>query len=86
MADLPPLPPGYAMAGPSPAPPRPMPDPNLLRPLLSAGVVPTNGYRTPADIQRLRSQGYHPASNSLHLNGDAVDLTPGTSGMGLNDV
>jgi hypothetical protein len=83
---LPPLPPGYAMAGPSPAPQRPMPDPNLLKPLLSAGVVPTNGYRTPADIQRLRAQGYHPASNSLHLNGDAVDLTPGSSGMRLGDV
>ncbi len=80
MPSLPPLPPGYSMAAPPP------PDPNLIKPLLDAGVVPTNGYRTPVDIQRLRSQGYRPASNSLHLNGDAVDLTPGTSGMRLGDV
>jgi endonuclease YncB( thermonuclease family) len=64
----------------------PPPDPNLLKPLLDAGVMPTNGYRTPADIQRLRSQGYHPAERSLHLNGDAIDLTPGNSGMGLSGV
>ncbi|URD60482.1 thermonuclease family protein [Sphingomonas sp. KRR8] len=58
-------------------------DPNLLKPLLDSGVVPTNGYRTPADIQRLRAQGYTPAPNSLHLKGDAVDLTPGTSGLSM---
>jgi endonuclease YncB( thermonuclease family) len=50
------------------------------------GVVPTNGYRTPADIQRLRAQGYSPAANSLHLQGDAVDLTPGRSGLTLQQL
>jgi endonuclease YncB( thermonuclease family) len=55
----------------------------LLNPLFDAGVVATNGYRTPADIQRLKAQGYHPAENSLHLDGDAVDLVPGKSGLSL---
>ena len=81
MAGLPPLPPSYALSGSSP--PR---DPNLLKPLLDAGVTPTNGYRTPMDIQRLKAAGYKPASNSLHLDGDAVDLTPGKSGLGMTDL
>jgi endonuclease YncB( thermonuclease family) len=77
---LPPLPQGYQLQGP------PERDPNLLQPLFSLGVEATNGYRTPADIQRLKAQGYQPAANSLHLNGDAVDLTPGRSGLGLSDL
>lgn len=79
---LPPLPPGFALQS-GAAPP---PDPNLLKPLFDAGVVPTNGYRTPADIQRLKAEGYSPAPNSLHLDGDAVDLTPGSSGLNLMQV
>jgi endonuclease YncB( thermonuclease family) len=35
----------------------------------------TNGYRTKDDIIRLRRQGYKPANDSRHLDGDAVDLT-----------
>jgi endonuclease YncB( thermonuclease family) len=58
----------------------------LLKPLLAAGVVPTNGYRTPGDIQRLQAEGYTPAANSLHLNGDAVDLVPGKSGLSLSQL
>ena len=74
MPDTPPLPPGYRLE----TPPAPV-DP--LKPLLDAGVEPTNGFRTPEDIRRLRRDGYKPAANSLHLNGDAVDLLPGRSGM-----
>ena len=77
MAGLPPLPPGYKLDG---------PDPNLIKPLLDAGVVPTNGYRTPVDIQRLKAAGYKPASNSAHLDGDAVDLTPGKSRLGMSGL
>jgi len=83
MDDLPPLPPGYSLQGP---PSSRSPDPDLLKPLLEAGAVPTNGYRTPEDIRRLKSQGYKPASNSLHLNGDAVDLTPGKSGLSMSEL
>jgi len=83
MDDLPPLPPGYSLQGP---PSARTPDPDLLKPLLDAGAEPTNGYRTPEDIRRLKSQGYHPASNSLHLNGDAVDLTPGKSGLSMSEL
>ncbi|MCA1653663.1 MAG: hypothetical protein ABR588_05885 [Sphingomicrobium sp.] len=85
---MPNLPPGFQLDAPPRLPgtlsARPSGDP--LKPLLDAGVVPTNGFRTPVDIQRLRAEGYSPAPNSLHLRGDAVDLTPGTSGMRLSDV
>lgn len=82
MPQLPPLPPGFTLGGPQP----PERDPNLLKPLFDAGIEPTNGYRTPADIERLRRQGYKPASNSAHLDGDAVDLTPGKTRFTLRDV
>jgi uncharacterized protein YcbK (DUF882 family) len=54
-----------------------------LGPLLSKGIEATNGYRTKGDIERLRKEGYTPASNSDHLRGDAVDLVPGKSGWNL---
>jgi endonuclease YncB( thermonuclease family) len=73
VAPLPPLPPGYALGN----------DPDLLKPLFDLGVEATNGYRTPEDIKRLRQEGYKPANNSLHLNGDAVDLLPGKSRLSL---
>jgi endonuclease YncB( thermonuclease family) len=57
-----------------------------LAPLLQAGVEPTNGYRTKGDIQRLKAEGYTPATNSDHLRGDAVDLTPGKSGWNLTKL
>ena len=71
------------LSGSSPPPPR---DPNLLKPLLDAGAVPTNGYRTQGDIQRLRAQGYTPAADSDHLRGDAVDLVPGKMGLTLDQL
>jgi hypothetical protein len=70
---LPPLPPGYALGN----------DPDLLKPLFDLGVEASNGYRTPEDIERLKREGYRPADNSLHLNGDAVDLLPGKSNLSL---
>ena len=81
MTDLPALPPGYQLTGTGPPP-----NPDLLAPLLGNGVAVTSGYRTPADIERLRSQGYHPAPNSHHLDGDAVDLVPGKSGMTMRQL
>ena len=80
MPAIPPLPPGFKLvSGGQP----PAHDPDLLKPLLDAGAVPTNGYRTPGDTQRLRSEAYPAANDSAHLNGDAVDLTPGKSGLTL---
>lgn len=77
---VPPLPPGYKLGG----KPKVALDP--FNPLLSAGVEATNGYRTPGDIQRLRAQGYKPAAKSLHLDGDALDLVPGKSGMTMGQL
>lgn len=77
---LPPLPPGFQLSGGS------APGADLLQPLFGLGVVPTNGYRTQGDIQRLQAEGYHPAANTLHLDGDAVDLVPGKSGLSLGDL
>src|SRR5690349_12005031 len=54
--------------------------------LRGLGVEATNGYRTQADLSRIRSQGYKPAKDSLHLDGDAMDLTPGTSGLSMPDL
>jgi hypothetical protein len=68
MAPLPPLPPGASLV----PPPAPRRDP--LDILKAEGFEWTNGYRTPADTQRIREQGYKPAANSLHLDADAVDL------------
>jgi len=61
-------------------------DPNLLKPLLDSGIGATNGFRTPADIERLKRQGYKPAAKSHHLDGDAVDLVPGSSGLSMRGV
>lgn len=74
---------------PTPAPPKGFVVDGPARPidpLLRAGVGPTSGFRTPADIQRLRAAGYSPASNSLHLRGDAVDLVPGRSGLSMREL
>lgn len=75
MSDTPPLPPGFQLENRG--------DFDPVKPLLDAGVEITNGYRTPADIQRLKAEGYTPAEHSSHLNGDSVDLAPGKSGMSL---
>ena len=74
MASLPPLPSGASL----------LPDQDQsadpLEVLRAAGFKWTNGYRTPHDIERLRDEGYTPASNSTHMQGDTVDLThPGLS-------
>jgi hypothetical protein len=63
---VPPPPPGFELVDQGGGP-----DP--VDRLIAAGFVPTNGYRTRADIERLRRAGYHPAENSLHLDGDAID-------------
>jgi hypothetical protein len=73
--DLPPLPDGFVLDTPDP-----------LKPLLDLGVDYSNGFRTEKDIEELKAQGYHPANNSLHLNGDAVDLLPGKSGLTLAQI
>lgn len=86
----PPPPPGFSLqttprrSGMFAGPPRR--DPDLFRPLFAEGIEATNGYRTQADIERIRTQGYKPAANSLHLKGDALDLTPGRSGLSMRDV
>lgn len=59
---------------------------DALARLQDRGILVTNGLRTPEDTQRIRAQGYKPADNSLHLDRDAVDLTPGTSGMSMAEV
>jgi len=76
---LPPLPAGFVLedapqdGGWIPGPPRPAArDPFALA--REAGFNVTNGYRTPADQDRLRRAGYNPAPNSAHLRGDAMDL------------
>lgn len=71
----------------SPIPPPPdgfKPDP--LGTINGWGVTVTNGFRTPADTERLKRQGYHPADNSLHLDGDAVDIVPGKSGLSMDQL
>lgn len=70
---IPPPPPGFKLVSGAPASAGARPDP--LKLLEAAGFKWTNGFRTPADTQRIRDQGYKPARNSLHLDGDAVDLT-----------
>lgn len=37
-------------------------------------VTITNAYRTPEDFKRLKDAGYHPALNSYHNDGLAVDF------------
>lgn len=82
VSGLPPLPPGFEPEQPQ----RPPADPDFFKPLLSRGVEATNGYRTPKDIDRLRAKGYTPAANSKHLDGDALDLTPGKSGLSMRQL
>lgn len=57
-----------------------------LQSILDQGAILTNALRTDADTERLRRQGYTPATNSLHLAGDAVDLTPGQTGWSLKEL
>src|SRR4051812_17212010 len=78
MASAPPIPDGFELESAGGFDP--------LGPLFNAGVQATNGFRTPRDILRLRSQGYKPALDSDHLRGDAVDLTPGNSGWSLDQL
>jgi hypothetical protein len=70
---LPPLPPGFvldtAKAGRRKT--RPADPVKLLR---DEGFVFTNGFRTPADVERIRAQGYSPAEDGAHNRGDGVDL------------
>ncbi|MCL6741162.1 hypothetical protein LZ518_08465 [Sphingomonas sp. RB56-2] len=51
----------------------------------NAGVTVTSGYRTAEHQADMRRQGYTPAPNSLHLEGDAVDLVP-SEGQSWGDV
>lgn len=85
------LPPGFEVEHP-PQPRRstgaPIPEGFSVDPLASVrqmGVNVTSGWRTAEDQARLKRNGYTPAPNSLHLKGDAIDLTP-PKGMGWNDL
>lgn len=51
---------------------------NVYRDLQEAipGLGVTSGYRTPEYQADMRRRGYHPASNSGHLDGSALDLLP----------
>lgn len=69
---LPPPPPGFK------------PDP--LATVQGWGAQITNGFRTPADTERIRRQGYRPARNSKHLDADALDLAPGKSGLSMGTL
>lgn len=40
------------------------------------GIGIQSGYRTPEYQDDMRRRGYHPATNSRHLDGSALDLTP----------
>lgn len=40
------------------------------------GVGITSGYRSPEYQEDMKRRGYHPADNSAHLKGGALDLTP----------
>lgn len=82
MASLPPLPHGFVLedeppptgfrAGDDARGRHGRPDPFDIA--LDAGFQVTNGFRTQADMVRLRRAGYNPAPNSAHLRGDAMDL------------
>lgn len=41
---------------------------------LGRSIRVTSGDRTPEYQEKLRSQGYHPAKNSMHLQGKAADI------------
>lgn len=66
MSNLPPLPPGFVLEKPTRR------DPWEI--LKAEGFVATNGYRTKGDVERIRAQGYKPATNGAHNRGDGVDL------------
>ncbi len=42
--------------------------------LQAEGFTATNGFRTAGDVERIRAQGYTPATNGAHNRGDGVDL------------
>lgn len=65
MSQVPPLPSGYRLED--------RPDPWGV--LQNEGFQATNGYRTDADVEDIRRQGYKPASGGAHNRGDGVDLT-----------
>lgn len=49
---------------------------DFARVLTDEGFEITSGYRTQKDQVRLLREGYHPAANSEHLEGNAVDVVP----------
>jgi endonuclease YncB( thermonuclease family) len=50
------------------------------------GAVATSGFRTPADVERLRREGYTPATDGAHNHGDGVDLVPGGQFKSLSQL
>lgn len=70
-ASVPPPPPGFTIEGESAGV-------NIYRDLQDAipGVRFTSGYRSPEYNESLRARGYHPARNSAHLDGSALDMLP----------
>lgn len=64
---LPPLPPGATLIGQAKAE-----DPYDL--LTREGFTFSNGFRTEGDVDRIRAQGYSPATDGPHNRGDGVDL------------
>lgn len=78
VSDLPPLPDGFVVEDSQSYDP--------MKDIMASGYDFTNGYRAPEDIEELKRRGYKPAQNSLHLQGDAIDLVPGKSGKSMDDV
>lgn len=68
MAGLPPLPPGAKLVSPGAGKPDPW---EILK---AEGFTPNNGFRTDADVERIKAQGYRPAKDGAHNRGDGVDL------------
>lgn len=70
-SDAPPPPPGFAIEGEAAGV-------NVYRDLQQAipGLGVTSGFRTPEYQADMRRRGYHPANNSGHLDGSALDLLP----------
>jgi len=66
MASLPPLPSGFVLES------SPRRDPWEV--LQEEGFTANNGFRTVQDRVRIRRQGYNPAPNGAHEQGDGVDL------------
>lgn len=57
-----------------------------LSDLRRRGAVVTNGFRTDDDYYRLKREGYTPARNGAHPNGNGVDLAPGGQFRTLGDL